>query len=152
MIYRELHIPEYDWLVHIYYHVTCYWVDEIMDCLEGIGCPPDKLEESYRNLTACKLNTGLTYSNYRTQESVMVISRTSSPEEFSNSIMHECRHLIDHLATVYKMPQGGEEVAYLAGYIGGKLFKDIQIFICNCNCHKHQKEKLCGKTRKRYRN
>lgn len=61
MIYRELNIPKYNWLVHIFYHVTCYWTDEIMDCLKSIGCPPQKLKESYRNLEACKLNTGLTH-------------------------------------------------------------------------------------------
>ena len=133
MIYRELHIPKYDWLVHVYYHVTCYWVDEIMDCLEKIDCPDEKLKESYGNLTACKLNTGLTYSNYRLRESVMVISQTSSPKEFLNSIMHECRHLEDHIAIAYKMPVGGEEVAYLTGYIGGEISRDIQMFTCPCN-------------------
>ena len=118
MIYRELNIPQYNWLVHVFYHVTCYWTDEIMDCLKNIGCPPQKLKESYRNLKACKLNTGLTYSNYYLRESVMVIGKTSSSDEFSDSMMHELRHLEDHIATAYKMPAGGEEIAYLAGYIG----------------------------------
>ena len=151
MIYRELNIPKYNWLVHIFYHVTCYWTDEIMDYLKSIGCPPQKLKESYRNLEACKLNTGLTYSNYHLRESVMVIGKTSSEEEFSDSLMHELRHLEDHIAIVYKMPAGGEEIAYLAGYIGRKLSKDIQMFICSCDCHKHQKKRLCEKKTRKYR-
>lgn len=141
MIYRELYIPKYDWLVQIFYHVTCFWTDEIVDCLRNIGCPPDKLEEAYQNLTACKLNTGLTYSNYHFRESVMVVGKTSSSSEFSNSLLHESRHLEDHIATVFEMPLGGEEVAYLAGYIGQQLSKDMQMFICTCDCHKHQKKK-----------
>ena len=147
----NLNIPKYNWLVHIFYHVTCYWTDEIMDCLKSIGCPPQKLKESYRNLEACKLNTGLTYSNYHLRESVMVIGKTSSSEEFSDSLMHELRHLEDHIAIVYKMPAGGEEIAYLAGYIGRKLSKDIQMFICSCDCHKHQKKRLCEKKTRKYR-
>lgn len=147
MIYRELYIPKYDWLVQIFYHVTCFWTDEIVDCLRNIGCPPDKLEEAYQNLTACKLNTGLTYSNYHFRESVMVIGKTSSSSEFSNSLLHESRHLEDHIATVFEMPLGGEEVAYLAGYIGQQLSKDMQMFICTCDCHKHQKKKSSIKTR-----
>lgn len=142
MIFRELYIPKYDWFVQVFYHVTCFWTDEILDCLRNIGCPPDKMEEAYQNLTACKLNTGLTYSNYHFRESVMVVGKTSSSSEFSNSLMHECRHLEDHIAKVFKMPSGGEEVAYLAGYIGQKLSKDMQMFICTCDCHKHQKKKL----------
>ena len=151
MIYRELNIPQYNWLVHVFYHVTCYWTDEIMDCLKNIGCPPQKLKESYRNLKACKLNTGLTYSNYHLRESVMVIGKTSSPDEFSDSLMHELRHLEDHIAVACKIPTGGEEIAYLAGYIGKKLSKDVQMFICSCDYHEHQKKRQCEKTKKKYR-
>lgn len=151
MIYRELYIPKYDWLVHIFYHVTCYWTDEIMKSLERINCPAEMLEESYRNLTACKLNTGLTYSNYRLKESVMVISKTSSSREFLDSLKHELRHLEDHIAAVFDMPLGGEEIAYLSGYIGKKLSKDIQMFICNCDFHKHKIKSLCVKSRKKYK-
>lgn len=151
MIYRELDIPKYRWRVHIFYHVTCYWTDEIIECLKNIGCPPQKLREAYHNMIACKLNTGLTYSNYHLMESVMVIGKTSSYDEFSDSLMHELRHLEDHIATVYEMRLGGEEIAYLAGCIGKKLSKDMQMFICSCDCHKHQKKQLCEKAKKKHR-
>ncbi len=42
-----------------------------------------------------------------------------------------------------KMPIGGEEVAYLAGYLGRMLYEDVQLFICDCR--KHKREKLCVK-------
>ncbi len=142
MIYRKLYIPQYDWLVHVFYHVSCYWVDEIMDCLKSIGCPPKKRQLSYNNIVSCKLDTGLTYSNYKKKKSVMVISKTSSPQEFANSVSHEGRHLEDHIAIAYDMEMGGEEIAYLAGYLGKKLSKDMQMFICTCHCHqKDIKEK-----------
>lgn len=77
----------------------------------------------------------------------MVIGKTSSPKEFSDSLMHELRHLEDHIATVFDMPVGGEEIAYLSGYLGKKLSKDVQIFICNCDCHKRKIKGIKNKTR-----
>lgn len=150
MIKRDLYIKKYDWQVYIFYRVTCYYTDEIIGLLKSIGCPEYKAREAYDNLMSCKLDTGVTYSNFRLRKSVMVISKTSSPEEFSNSIKHECRHLEDHIATAFRMPLGGEEVAYLAGYLGAKLYKDMQLFICNC--HRHQNERLCVKTKEKYGN
>lgn len=149
MIYRELYIPKYDWLVHIYYAVTCYWTDEIMMRLYNVGCPQNKLKESYKNLMACKLDTGLTYSNYSNRETVMVVGLTSSPSEFMNSLDHEKKHLEAHIAKAMGMNPWGEEVAYLAGNIMRDLTSDIHMFICSC--HKHQKEKLCKK-RKNHKN
>ena len=118
MIRRDLYIKKYDWQVHIFYRVTCYYTEELIGLLKSIDCPKDKAREAYNNLVSCKLDTGVTYSNYKLRKSVMVISKTSSPEEFLNSLKHECRHLEDHIATAFKMPIGGEEVAYLAGYLG----------------------------------
>ena len=116
--------------MHIFYRVTCYYTEEIIGLLKSIDCPKDKAREAYNNLVSCKLDTGVTYSNYKLRKSVMVISKTSSPEEFFNSLKHECRHLEDHIATAFKMPIGGEEVAYLAGYLGRMLYEDVQLFIC----------------------
>lgn len=115
--------------MHIFYRVTCYYTEEIIGLLKSIDCPKDKAREAYNNLVSCKLDTGVTYSNYKLRKSVMVISKTSSPEEFLNSLKHECRHLEDHIATAFKMPIGGEEVAYLAGYLGRMLYEDVQLFI-----------------------
>lgn len=149
MIYRELYIPKYDWLVHIYYAVTCYWTDEIMMRLYNVGCPNNKLKESYRNLMACKLDTGLTYSNYSNRETVMIVGLTSSPSEFMNSLDHEKKHLEAHIAQAMEMDPWGEEVAYLSGNIMKDLTQDIRIFICNCKDHKKKREDLCAKKKKR---
>lgn len=152
MIYRELYIPKYDWLVQVFYHVTCFWTDEILDCLRNIGCPPDKLEEAYQNLTACKLNTGLTYSNYHFRESVMVIGKTSSYREFVNSLFHESRHLTDHISVALELEVGGEPIAYLAGDIGASIADEIKLFICDCRCHKDEINHIIHKQQKLKRN
>lgn len=151
MIRRKVYIEKYGWVVNIFYHVTCYRIDEIMDCLEEIDCPPEEMRISYDNLVSCRLNTGVTYSNYSLRESVIVISKTSSPEEFVNSFKHETRHLEDHIALALGMEAGGEEVAYLSGYLGKILAGDLKLFICDCHCHKQEIRKeicSCNKNRK----
>lgn len=135
MVHREIYIKKYDWLVHVYYAVTCYWVDEIMNQLEFIHCPESILRKSYRNLKACQLDTGITYSNYRLKETVMVVGLTSSPEEFMNSLDHERKHLEAHIAQAYNISPYGEEIAYLSGDIGQSIFNEVQMFICDCPCH-----------------
>lgn len=138
MIRRDYHIKRYDWVIHVLYNVTCSRTSDIIALLRRVGCPESKIREAYGNMGSCNLDVGLTYSSYRRRESVMVIGRTSSYGEFSNSLFHECRHLIDHMAIALNMDVGGEEIAYLSGYIGGKLAPDIQLFICDCNCHENE--------------
>lgn len=130
-------------MVHIFYAVTCYWTDIIMDALESIDCPEDILLESYQNLNACKLDTGLTYSNYGRRETVMVIGLTSSPSEFLNSFDHERKHLEAHIANAFRINPWGEEIAYLSGDIAQMLTEDVQMFICDCNEHRQMITQKC---------
>lgn len=143
MITRRIHIRKYDWVVHIFYAVTCYWTDIIMDTLESIDCPENILLESYHNLNACKLDTGLTYSNYGRRETVMVVGLTSSPSEFLNSFDHERKHLEAHIAKTFRINPWGEEIAYLSGDIAQMLTEDVQMFICDCNEHRQMITKKC---------
>ncbi|MFR5374774.1 hypothetical protein INE86_03436 [Parabacteroides distasonis] len=152
MIRRDYHIKRYDWVIHVLYNVTCSRISDIIALLRRAGCPESKIREAYGNVGSCKLDVGLTYSNYRSRESVMVIGRTSSYREFSNSLFHECRHLTDHMAIALNMDVGGEEIAYLSGYIGGKLAPDIQLFICDCNCHKNEINRHIYQQKKRKEN
>lgn len=142
MIERKIYIDNYDWEVHIFYHVTCYWTDRIMDCLKDIECPADKLRKSYKLLSSCESNTGITYSNYRLRSTVMVICDTSSSAQFVNSLDHERKHLEAHIAQAFNIPPYGEEIAYLSGDIGQLLAKDMQMFICDCDCCKNKVKRL----------
>lgn len=148
MITRDLYIRKYDWLVHIYYAVTCYWTDEIMQKLYDIKCPSDKLHVAYRNLTKCKLDTGLTYSNYQMRETVMVIGLTTSPAEFLNSFDHERKHMEAHMAQALQIDPWGEEIAYLSGETAQSLSKDVQLFMCDCHKHKLEMKCRCVKRKK----
>ena len=130
MIRQEIYIPKYDWRVRIYYAVTTYWAARILSDMERIGCRSVELAKAWRNLRSGDLNTGLTYSNYQTGETVMVISLTSSPEEFLNSWEHEKKHLARHIEQAYGIDPFGEEAAYLEGTIAQKMFPVARKFIC----------------------
>lgn len=128
MIIQDFYIPQYDWHIRVYYAVTTYWTDDIILDLRRIGCAGNTLRRAYENLERGDLNTGLTYSN--NGESVMVISKTSTPAQFLNSWMHELRHLSRHIEQSCGISPYGEEAAYLAGDIAQRMFPIAQEFIC----------------------
>lgn len=130
MIRQDFYIEEYGWRIRVYYAVTTYWTERIANDLWDIGCRGDSLEKAVRNLNAGNLNTGITYSNFQDGETVMVISRTSSPEEFLNSWEHEKKHLARHIEQAYGIDPFGEESAYLEGTIAQKMFPVAKRFIC----------------------
>lgn len=150
MIRRDIHISGYDWIVYVYFHVTCYRTRAIIRRLKRIGCPKDKLREAYDNMMSCSLDTGLTYSNYERRESVMVIGRTSSYWEFFNSLSHEIRHLTDHMCLAMGMEVGGEPIAYLTGDIGSVLADEIRLFTCDCHCHDKERKSIINGKKKIY--
>lgn len=130
MIRQEIYIPKYDWRVRIYYAVTTYWAGRILSDMERIGCRSVELAKAWRNLRSGDLNTGITYSNFREGETVMVISLTSSPEEFLNSWEHEKKHLARHIEQAFGIDPYSEEAAYLEGTIAQRMFPVARKFIC----------------------
>ena len=140
MIVSDYHIKRYGWRFRVYYAVTTYWAREIMEDLASIGCHGRQLMRAKSSLLSGDLNTGITYSNLYKRESVMVISLTSSPEEFLNSWEHEKKHLARHIERAFGIDPYGEEAAYLEGTIAQKMFPVARKFICE-HC---KKELLCG--------
>lgn len=142
MIVQDFYIERYDWHVRVFYAVTTYWVGPIIRELRRIGCAREKLEMAYRNLSSGNLNTGLTYSNFERRETVMVIAKTSSPEQFQNSFDHEKGHLCRHISQTFGIDPYGEEEQYLQGYIGQKMFPVAKKFLCEC-CRGELYREMC---------
>ena len=142
MIRQQFDISGYDWKVEVYYAVDCYYTDEIMGRLYDIGCRGDDLQTAYENLCAGKHDTGLTYSNYGTRQTVMVIGITSSAAQFQNSYDHERKHLEAHMAAALGIDPWGEEICYLSGEIGQLMFEKARLMLCDCDCCKHKKQEL----------
>lgn len=118
----------------VYYAVDTYYMDEILEELEMIGCTyADEIEE---DLTQHPYNNGLTYSNMRRRVSIMVIGLTETPDEFQNTYDHEKGHLAMHIAEEDQMDVFGEEFQYLAGEIGKQTFPIAKRFMCE-HCRKN---------------
>lgn len=137
MIVQHYYIKEYDWEVTAYYAVTRYYIDDIIHSLRRIDCKGNTLSQARRNLKENKLNSGLTYSNYKMRETVMVVALASSAKQFHRALMHEVRHLQSHIATAYKINEKGEEVCYLLDDIVGQIHDTTAPLICNC-CRKKE--------------
>ena len=136
MIVQRFYIDDYDWTVTAYYAVTRYYVDEIMSDLESLCSDCGFLHKAYINLIENKLNSGLTCSNYRKRETVMVVALASSAKDFHQALMHEVRHLQSHIATAYEIDEKSEEVCYLLDDIVGEIHSVVAPLICEC-CRKH---------------
>lgn len=141
MIRQDIHLDQYGWHVRIYYAVTTYWTERIAGDMWRIGCRGQDLARVVRNLRSGDLNTGITYSNFQDGETVMVISRTSSPEEFLNSWEHEKKHLARHIEQAFGIDPYSEVAAYLEGTIAQKMFPVAKLFICD-HCREGIRESI----------
>ena len=133
MIRQDVYLEKWDWYVIVYYAVDTYYMDEILEELEMIGCTyADEIEE---DLTQHPYNNGLTYSNMRRRVSLVVIGLTETPDEFQNTYDHEKGHLAMHIAEEDRMDVFGEEFQYLTGEIGKQTFPVAKRFMCE-HCRK----------------
>ena len=123
----------------VFYAVDTYYMDEILDELENIGCTyTDEIEE---DLTVNPYNNGLTYSNMRARTSLIVIGLTETPDEFQNTYDHEKGHLAMHIAENDEIDVFDEEFQYLVGEIGKQTFPIAKRFMGQ-HCRKDLKGDL----------
>ena len=120
----------------VYYAVDTYYTEEILDNMHSIGCDGDMLRTAYENISSGNLNTGVTYSNFGTRETVMVIALTSSPKEFAKSWRHECGHMATHICQAFGIDPYGEEIQYIGDDIIEKTWEYVKSLLCECNCCK----------------
>lgn len=117
MILHYFELPKYDWKVYAYYGVTPKYKDIILEQLHLMGCKQEYIEESLDIIGKKNPNTGFTYTNYFTKQSVIVISDCDSREDFINTLVHEARHLQQHIQDEYQLSDYTEEIYYLIGSI-----------------------------------
>ena len=68
-----------------------------------------------------EINTGMTISRHDLTMSVVFVSESSSLEQFMYSISHEIDHIQASILEHYMITQGGEDFAWLQGYIMRKM-------------------------------
>lgn len=140
MIVQEIYLKDWDWSVTVYYAVTTYYTDEILDELEFSECSLSELIKAEDMLRHLDFNVGLTYSNYKKRHSVVVIGLTTCPEEFQNTFDHEKGHLAMHVCKYLDIDPFSEEYQYVTGEIGLQMFKVAKKFLCE-----HCRSKLLNK-------
>lgn len=121
----RLVLKEHNWAITILYNSDCLDIDRILEYLQSIDCPIYLQEEASNNIIQCKLNTGLTYSNFKLRRSIMLISNTSSTKETINTIVHECYHFIQHLLKTQYATE--EQMAILIGNLVAEIIQEILI-------------------------
>lgn len=136
MIRQKFTLEKYYWEVYVYYAVNTYYVDEIIDRMYSIGCDGEMLRTAYENMSSGKMNTGVTYSNFRDRKTVMVIAITSSAKEFEKSWRHECGHLATHICQSFNITPYGEEIQYIGDDIVENMREFAYPLLCECNCCK----------------
>jgi hypothetical protein len=135
MIRQRIYIEEYDIVVYCYYALTCYYTEEILNKLYQVGANDNVIMRAQDNLDKCSLDTGLSFYSPLSKMGVLVVARTSSAEEFYNSLTHELWHLTSYISKAEGINPFGEKAAYLMGGLARDVFPKVEHLLCNC-CRK----------------
>ena len=133
MTRQKFYLNRYGWIVYVYYDTTQSDAVEIYEMLESIGCDKFDLDDAWVNLNSKEPNRGLTYSNFRNRESIIVISPTTSAEQFAKTWRHELGHLATHIASAFKLNLEGEEIQYIGDSIVGETWSIAKDMLCECS-------------------
>ena len=131
MIRQNIYIKKYDWKICAYYAISTYYVDDILEHLWDIGVDGENAKRAYDNLSKNNLDTGSCYSNYAKRKTIIVIAKTSSPEEFLNSLTHEASHACIHIASASYVDLRSEEYAYMVGDLCMEMYPRVKQLLCN---------------------
>ena len=136
MIDETIILGKYNWSFRLFCLESCDYIDKILNSLEAIKCPKNRIIEIRYDLLDCIDNNGFIYTNSNLRKSVIVINKTSKPKEFFNSLSHENAHLAIHIANENDINLNSEEFCYLVGDIAQAEYQYIKWLIrpCECGC------------------
>lgn len=142
MIRQTIQIERLGWKIHIYYGVDKSFTEDIIDEMIALECNMRLLEKAWNNLSSGELNTGLTYTNVDQHSSLVVISQTTSPANFLNTLIHEVMHVVQHICGKIDIDIYSEEACYLGGDISQAMYEVASVFLCECECCENRKTKM----------
>lgn len=135
MIAHEFIICQHSWLVKAYFDSDDSDADLILGELMSVGADMDTMRSAYRNLRGGMMNTGLTYTSRPHRTTILVVSRTTSADEFFNSLVHEMCHARTHICEVEGIDLESEQAAYFMGGLARDIFPHVKHLLCE-NCRK----------------
>lgn len=127
---KHIYLDEFGWVVKLYCDVSESDTDTIVNYMIDCGYSMPVTYEAYDFVSNIDINTGATITSDRYKESVIIISQTTTPAEFFNTMIHELNHLSDSIAKVFKIKCNGEEISYMIGNIGIKMFPFVEQYLC----------------------
>lgn len=129
----KINIKTYEWTVMVFVGVDTTCTDDVEAALKSIGCKEAEIKAVHTLLKNDKKNEGVTFSNFSARKSVMIVEATSSPEEFLDSLVHECMHVAIHISTSDDIDTYSEEPCYLAGEFAKSIYPECKNYLC-CKC------------------
>lgn len=129
MIKHIFKLKRYNWTVIAYYGVTEQDYEEIYDILHYIQCPKSQLNEAMLNIRDGMLDNGFTYTNYKYNISVVIVGYGSNDNEFMNTLVHEARHVEQHISNKYDIDTEDEERYYLIGKLVKTMYSKFKLLL-----------------------
>ena len=127
MLKQYLKYSKYDWNIIVYYNINGNDKQDILEMLYYLHCSAEDAKDIIDLIN--KLDKGFTYTNNNTKLSFVGISETTSKGEFINSIVHEAKHITEHICNYYNISLEGEPSAYIIGEIVMLLFDKFKLLI-----------------------
>lgn len=127
---QHIYLDKFGWVVKVYYGVTSVDTDDIVNYMVDCGYSMKVIYEVYDFMNDLELNEGATITSDKYKESIIIISETTTPAEFFNTMVHELNHLSDDISRVFKIPCTGEKISYMIGDIGMKMFPMAEDYLC----------------------
>ena len=133
MVQTGFYLGKRDWWITASLNVaTTDDLNAMYESLLSVGCPDWKARKACMNLS--RYDNGYTYTNYDDRCSLIFASKTTSAEQMFDTILHEIKHLVEHVSSYYGLDPKEELSAYLQGEVGRQLFPAASIVICpKCN-------------------
>ena len=130
VITHVFHIWQHGWLVKAYINSDVSDADLILGELLSVGVDMDTMRFAFRNLRGGQKNTGLTYTSLWYRTTILVVSQSTSAEEFFNSLVHEISHAKTHICEYLGIDLTSEEASYFSGGLARDLFPHVKHLLC----------------------
>ena len=131
MITQLVYLPDYDWLIKVFYEASYKDADIILKELDDIDCESNIYYSAAEMLDSDYMDTGFTYTNSSMRVTFLVMMKSSCADEFQNTFDHEKGHAAQHIGAELRLDPEGESIQYLQGEIGREMFKVAKQFMCD---------------------
>jgi len=131
---RYFDIGDEDWGIVLCYDYDFTDFDRIWAIIRAAGLTDEKAQAAMSVLS--RTDTGMTLTSFGDMMSFLFISQSSSDEEWFNTLLHEVKHVVEHISEFYRVDPKSEPAAYLQGEIGRQMFPLVIQRMCDCQTKK----------------